>query len=101
MDPATAKHQTPTHRFKLYVRTVIESEAKPILNKYKLAKVLTSHAKVVPVFIFHPVSTVSLLYGLADMTWVTSLHKILFIIKIKKMYTRSSHFIFPLTINVT
>ena len=29
VDPATAKHQAPTHRLKLYVRAVIESEALP------------------------------------------------------------------------
>ena len=27
--PATDKHQAPTHRLKLYVRAVIESEARP------------------------------------------------------------------------
>ena len=29
LGPATAKHQAPTHRLKLYVRAVFESEAWP------------------------------------------------------------------------
>ena len=35
MGPATDKHQAPTHRFKLYVRAVIESEAWPTVVQLK------------------------------------------------------------------
>ena len=35
MDPATDKHQAPTHRLKLYVRAVIESEAWPTVVQLK------------------------------------------------------------------
>ena len=38
MGPATDKHQAPTHRLKLYVRAVIESEA---CMKYQI--ILTSY----------------------------------------------------------
>ena len=33
--PATAKHQAPTHQLKLYVKTVIESEAWPTVVQLK------------------------------------------------------------------
>ena len=33
--PATDKHQAPTHRLKLYVRAVIESEAWPTVVQLK------------------------------------------------------------------
>ena len=33
--PATDKHQTPTHRLKLYVRAVIESEAWRLMNIFE------------------------------------------------------------------
>ena len=33
--PATAKHQAPTHRLKLYVRAAIESEALPTIVHLK------------------------------------------------------------------
>ena len=33
--PATAKHQAPTHRLKLYVRAVIQSEAGPTVVQLK------------------------------------------------------------------
>ena len=32
MGPATDKHQAPTHRLKLYVRAVIESEARTLID---------------------------------------------------------------------
>ena len=34
--PATAKHQAPTHRLKLYVRAVFESEAWPTIVNLKV-----------------------------------------------------------------
>ena len=35
MGPATDKHQAPTHRLKLHVRAVIESEARPTVVQLK------------------------------------------------------------------
>ena len=35
MGPITDKHQAPTHRLKLYVRAVIESEAWPTIVQLK------------------------------------------------------------------
>ena len=58
MGPATDKHQAPTHRLKLYVRAVIESEARPTVAQrqmgqfqyapYKLLVYFTSTYKMPP-----------------------------------------------------
>ena len=37
LGPATDKHQAPTHRLKLYVRAVIESEAWPTIKEETIA----------------------------------------------------------------
>ena len=51
MGPATDKLQAPTHRLKLYVRAVIESEARPTVMQLKMVTLISPNVTYLYVYI--------------------------------------------------